>query len=351
MTGEVGMTMKAVRLFGKDDLRVESVPVPEIGEHEILVKTGAAMICGTDIRMHKNGNPTLPITLGHEFAGTVAAVGRMVKGYAVGMRVAVAPNYGCAVCDFCTLGQTQNCLELKALGIHVDGGFAEYVRIPAEAVAQGNVCPIGEKIPFAHAALAEPLSCVYNSFERARLQPGESVVVIGAGPIGLLHAKLYRAAGAGKIIINDINEERLAACKKEDPFFDTVSADDAVGRIMALTHGRGADIIVTAASAPATQQLAFQLPAVNGRVIFFGGLPKDREIVPLNTNVIHYRQITVTGTSRQSLGQYRRCLALIGQGVIEVSNIVTGGYSLDDAAAAFDDAAKGVGLKTGFVFG
>ncbi|MEN6363752.1 MAG: alcohol dehydrogenase catalytic domain-containing protein [Rectinema sp.] len=342
--------MKAVRLFGQDDLRVVSVPVPEIGDSEILVKTGAAMICGTDVRMHRNGNSILPITLGHEFAGTVAAVGSRVTGYREGMRVAVAPNYGCGVCDWCVAGQTQNCVDLQALGIHIDGGFAEYVRIPAQAVAQGNVCPIGDDLSFAHAALAEPFSCVYNSFERSRLQPGETVVVIGAGPIGLLHAKLYRAAGAGMVIINDMNEARLAACRKEDPFFETVNGENAKGKIMALTRGRGANVVVTAASAPATQQLAFELPAVNGRVIFFGGLPKDREIVPLNTNVIHYRQITVTGTSRQSLGQYRKCLELIRLGLVDVRGVITAEYGLDDAAKAFDDAAKGVGLKTGFVF-
>lgn len=308
------------------------------------------MICGTDIRMWKNGGPVLPVTLGHEFAGTIDSIGPGVAGYAVGQRVAVAPNYGCGVCDQCVSGRTQNCSDLKALGIHVDGGFAEFVLVPEQAVRQGNVSPIGD-VPFEQAALAEPLSCVYNSFSRAHVKPGESVVVIGAGPIGLLHAKMYRAAGAGLVVINDINEERLAACTLHDPSFVTVNGVDAVKKIMALTAGKGADVVITAASAPATQQLAFELPAIDGRVIFFGGLPKDREVVPLNTNVIHYRQISVTGTSRQSLGQYRECLEMIAKDVLDVGGVVTGRHPLDDAAKAFDEAARGVGLKTGFRFG
>lgn len=344
------MNMKAIRLFGKDDLRVVSVPVPEIADDEVLLKTGGAFICGTDVRMFKNGNKVMPLTLGHEFAGTIAAVGRLVKGYKEGMRVAVAPNYGCGICDRCVSGDTHLCDSILAIGVQMDGGFAEYVRIPAPAVTQGNISVIGDSLSFADAAMAEPLSCVYNSFERSAVKPGDTVLVIGAGPIGLLHAKVYLMAGAGMVIMNDMNGERLAVCKKDEPAIVTLGPDGFKERFLELTRGRGADVVVTAASVAAVQQMAFDLAALNGRVIFFGGLPAGKEIVPLDTNVIHYKMITVTGTSRQSLHQYRKCLELIDKGLVTVGGVVTASLSLDEAAEAFDLSVRGVGLKTGFHF-
>ncbi len=347
--------MKAVQLFGKGDLRVVEAPVPEAGPGEIVVRTRAALICGTDVRMHANGSKRLPVTLGHELAGTVAGVGAGVGGYRAGQPVAVAPNYGCGTCDVCVAGMAQHCAQLQAIGIDVDGGFAEVVRVPAAAVRQGNVCPIPEGTPFDQAALAEPFSCVYNSFERARLQPGDRVIVIGAGPIGLMHAKLYTLAGAGLVMIHDLNEGRLAACKAEEPSLVTIgpeggSAQAVKARVLALTGGKGADVVVTAASSAAVQQLGFALAGLDARVIFFGGLPAGKEVVPLDTNVIHYKQITVTGTTRQSLAQYRRCLALIASGKLRFGGVVTGRYALDQAADAFAAAARGEGLKSGFLF-
>lgn len=340
--------MKAARLHAKDDLRVEAVADPSAGPGELLVRVRAAMICGTDVRMLRNGAKVVPVTLGHELAGVIEEVGAGVRDYARGQAVAVAPNYGCGVCDQCVAGRTHHCASLQAIGIHVDGGFAEYVRVPAAAVAQGNVCLIPEGLSFAEAALAEPLSCVYASFERAHLAPGDAVLVIGAGPIGLMHAKLYAMAGAGLVMIHDLNEARLAVCAREDPSFVTLGPDQVKERVLELTRGRGADVIVTAASSAATQQLAFALPALDGRVIFFGGLPAGKEIVPLDTNVIHYKQITVTGTTRQSLAQYRQCLRLLGSRRLSIRSVITGVYPIDRAPEAFDAAARGEGLKSGF---
>ena len=340
--------MKAIRLHGVDDLRVEEIPLPRIGGGEVLVRVGAALICGTDVRMLKNGAKVSPLTLGHETAGTIVEVGHDVRNYRTGQRVAVAPNYGCGVCDACVSGRGQDCGELRAMGIHDDGGFAEYLRVPASAVSQGNISPIEGGVSFAAAALAEPLSCVYNSFERAALKPGDSVVVIGAGPIGLLHAKLYRLAGAGLVAICDVLPERLAACLRDDPTFVAIPSEGAKERVMDLTKGAGADVVVAAASSPAVQQLAFGLAAMNGRVIFFGGLPAGKETVALDTNVVHYRQIHLTGTSRQSLSQYRRCLGLISSGLLRVQGILTATWKLEDAALAFAAAARGEGLKSGF---
>jgi L-iditol 2-dehydrogenase len=341
--------MKAARLHGKEDLRVDVVPDLVVGQGEILVHVRAAMICGTDVRMLKHGAKVSPVTLGHEIAGVIVDVGSGVAGYQRGQAVAVAPNYGCGVCDQCVAGHTHHCQGLQAIGIHVDGGFAELVRVPAAAVAQGNVCAIPEGLSFGEAALVEPFSCVYASFERAKLKPGEAVLVIGAGPIGLMHAKLYGLAGAGLVMIHDLNEERLKVCGAEDPTFVTLGPQGVKEKVYELTGGRGADVIVTAASSAPTQQLAFALPALDARIIFFGGLPAGKEIVPLDTNVIHYKQITVTGTTRQSLAQYRHCLRMLGSGRISLRNVITGSYSIERAPEAFAAATRGEGLKSGFV--
>jgi len=340
--------MKAVRLFAANDLRVVDIPIPELTNGELLVKVKAALICGTDLRMFKNGANNLPVTLGHEFAGVIEAIGKGVEKYEPGMRVAVAPNFGCGVCDDCVSGNTQNCSSLRALGIHLDGGFAEYVKIPAQAVAQGNVSVLADEIPFESAAIAEPFSCVYNSFERAHLKLGDSVLVIGAGPVGLLHAKLYQRAGAGLVMINDLNADRMAACIAQEPSIIAVPSDNIKERINELTRGKGPNIIITATSVPAVQQIAFSLAATNTHIIFFGGLPEGKENVLLNTNIIHYKQISVTGTSRQNLSQYRRCLDLITRGLVNVQPIVTKLYRLEDATKAFNSAAGGEGLKSGF---
>lgn len=340
--------MKAVRLFAANDLRVVDIPIPKPANGELVVKVKAALICGTDLRMFKNGTNNLPLTLGHEFAGIIEATGKGVEKYEPGMRVAVAPNFGCGICDDCVSGNTQNCSSLRGLGIHLDGGFAEYVKIPAQAVAQGNVSVLADEIPFESAAIAEPFSCVYNSFERAHLKLGDSVLVIGAGPIGLLHAKVYHFAGAGLVMINDLNADRMAACVAQEPSIVAVPSDNMKERINELTKGRGPDIIITATAVPVAQQIAFSLAATNTHVIFFGGLPEGKENVLLNTNIIHYKQISVTGTSRQNLFQYRRCLDLITRGLINVRPIVTNLYRLDDAIEAFGSASRGEGLKSGF---
>ncbi|HUZ16955.1 MAG TPA: alcohol dehydrogenase catalytic domain-containing protein, partial [Spirochaetia bacterium] len=237
--------MKAVRLHGKEDLRVDQVDVPHIGAGEMLVRVKAAFICGTDTRMYLHGNPSGvdARTLGHEVSGVIEALGAGVgEPYSIGSRVAIAPNMGCGVCNACVSGNTQMCAALTAIGIHVDGGFAEHLRVPAAAVAQGNVALLADGVSYEQAALAEPFSCVFNAFERLSPRPGGTVLVIGAGPIGLMHAKLHRAAGAGKVIIHDLNEERLAACREEDSSFITIGGRSVKEELNGHTAGAGADI-------------------------------------------------------------------------------------------------------------
>jgi L-iditol 2-dehydrogenase len=341
--------MKAARLYGKEDLRVGDVAVPAIGDGEVLLRVKASAVCGTDIRMfrngHKNASAQHPLILGHEISGVIEETGRGVAGYAKGMRVAVAPNMGCGVCDMCVSGNTQLCADFRAFGINIDGGFSELMRVPAAAVRQGNLTPMPAGVDFPAAAVAEPLSCVYNAFQRCGIGPGDTVLVMGSGPIGLMHARLARMGGAARVFMNDINSERLAYCARLESAIVPVESGVLAQRIRDETGGRGVDVVITANPAPESQVTALQLAAINGRVMFFGGLPEGKSSVPLDTNLVHYRQITITGTTRQSLAQYRKTLALIGAGLVSLEGIISGTYPVEETRAAFDEVMRGRGLK------
>lgn len=346
--------MKAALLFGKEDIRLQDIPKPEIGEGEILLRTASAAVCGTDIRMLKNGHAFAteesPLVIGHEMSGVVEAVGEGVSQYKAGDRVCVAPNYNPVSSKLVVEGMGHLEPSYRALGIHEHGAFAEYIRIPKEAVLQGNVFPIADHVSYAAAALAEPLACVYNAYEKAQTGPGDVVLIVGAGPIGLMHAKISRMAGAGKVVIADLNPERLELAKSIDPKLITV-VGDAGEEIEKLTDGRGADVVITACPVAAAQTRALEIAGVNGRVIFFGGLPKGKSQVPLDTNIIHYKQLVVTGTTRQSLGHFQKVLDLITDGVIEVEDLITSTKTLDEISVAIADASNASGLKARITFG
>lgn len=338
--------MKAAVLYGPKDLRLCEVDIPTIGENDILLKVESAAICGTDIRMWLNGMPDgQKRILGHEMAGVIWDKGRKVTNYNIGDRVAVAPNMGCGICDLCVSGRTHMCTDYKALGINIDGAFAEYVRIPEEAVRQGNISILGDNILSEEAAIVEPLSCVFNGFESCNIRPGDVVLIIGAGPIGVMHGKLAKAAGA-KVILNDLSEERLKICKEIEEDFITCSANQLKECIMKETKGRGVDVCITACPSPEVQASTLDLMAIGGRINFFGGLPKDKEIVALNTNIVHYKQIMITGTTRASLSQYRKCLSLVNEGILNISNLVTDRFSIEDIEKAFNHVANAKGMKT-----
>lgn len=349
-----GNNMQAAALYGKRDLRVGESDVPQIGTGEILLQVKNAFVCGTDVRMFQNGYPgiseTAPVILGHEGCGIIARCGRDVKNFKEGMRVAVAPNVGCGVCDFCVSGNTQLCPEYRALGIHLPGFFAEYTKIPENYVRQGNVMEIPDSLSFEEAALTEPLACVFNAFEKSKMRPGDTVLVIGAGPIGLMHAKMARMAGAAKIIINDLSRERLELCRQIDSSFITLESDNLKEALNTLTAGRGVDVCITACPAPQAQQIALEIAAINGRIVFFGGLPADKAKVTLDTNLIHYKQLEVTGTTRQSLRQYRRTLQLVASGRIQVKDLISSRTALGDIQSALENISRARSLKSAIYF-
>jgi len=346
--------MKAALLFGKNDIRVVDRPIPAISADEVLLRVRAAAICGTDVRFYRNGldgvDEQHPLVLGHEVSGVIEKVGENVRSYHPGQRVAVAPNMGCGICPDCIRGNSHMCRDYKALGINLDGGFAEYVKIPEKAVKSGNIMLLEDHVSYSEAAVLEALSCVFNGSEQSRITPGDIVLIIGAGPIGIMHAMLAKLRGAGKVLINDVSAERLSIVQSIDPFFKTIHErlKEAVDR---ESHSRGADVVITACPVPSAQQEAIDLAANYGRVCLFGGLPHDKRMVPFDANQIHYKQLIVTGTTRASLRHYQRALELLSAGILPIHQVITTEFQLADIQEGFNASISARGLKNVIVMG
>ena len=340
--------MLALRLYGPKDLRLEEVPVPQIHDDEILLRTDSAAVCGTDIRMWQNGAKGVdaehPLILGHEFAGTIVKVGKNVPFYQEGMQVAMQPNIGCGICDRCVDGKFHLCDEYRAFGINMDGAFAEYIKIPAEAVTRGNLMVLPQGVSPAEAAVTEPLSCAYNGFTKCFVHPGEYALVVGAGPIGFCHAMLLHMAGAS-VLMNDLSAERLADVKEKLPFVQTYCGDDLPGFVKTWTRGKGLDVAITACPVPAVQASVLPMMNYGGRVNYFGGIPADKQPVAIDTNLIHYRELYVTGSTRSSVAQFRKTLEFVSQGLLNVNAMITHRYALADILTAFENARQAKGIK------
>lgn len=346
--------MLSIRYHGPKDLRIDEMSKPEIGADELLIKTEAAAICGSDVRMWQSNliqsNVSLPLVLGHEFAGTIVATGRNVDYYQEGMRVAIAPNYGCGVCDQCVSGNTHLCSNYQAFGINFDGAFAEFVRVPAIPIRSGNLVVLPDSVSAEEAALNEPLSCVYNGFTKCRPQAGEIAMVVGAGPVGLLHAQLLSMAGL-TVIMNDLSESRLNLSRNVLPSIITYQGSDGLADyIESVTLGRGLDVVIVACPVPSVQASVLSLMNYGGRINFFGGIPKSAQPVAIDTNIIHYKELYLTGSTRASVSQYRKTLDFILSGRISLKSIITNRVPLSNGLEAFQYAEKGIGLKNIIVF-
>jgi len=343
-------TMLAVVYHGPNDLRIENVPVPQIGKDEILVKVISASICGTDLRIyHGNHRMYPPGTVripGHEVVGTIEQIGEEVKGYKVGQRVFCAPNTGCGHCLQCITGNNNLCANYNAIGVTSDGGFAEYVRIPANSVHQGNVIPVSESIDPAVAALIEPFACVLRGQKALHINPGEIVLILGAGPIGIMHIKLAKAQGAGLVIVSEPIPERAVQAGQmgADRVVDPTSEDLKI-ILQDLSHGHGADAIIVAAPSHAAQESTLDLAAIGGRINFFGGLPKDSPRINFNSNLVHYKELVITGTTACSTADCVQAAQIFNSGLVDLSDIISQRFPLKDVEAAFASAEDRKSLK------
>ena len=340
--------MKAAVLTGVKNLELREVPDPQPPRGGLIVKVETCAICGTDVKMYKYGYSAAKLLLipGHELAGTIAEVGENIQGYREGERVVVAPNIPCGTCFYCQRGMQTSCDRLQTMGIHRDGGFAQYVMIPPQAVKQGCVISIPKGISFEEAALTEPTSCAINACELSRVKVGDVVVVIGAGPVGCLNVEVCRAFGAQKIILVQRSLPRLKQAKftGADVYVSPLK-EDVVKRIMQETGGRGADVVIVACGSGEAQEQALGMVAKRGNVNLFGGLPKDSPFIKFNSNVIHYKEVSVIGTHGCSTRQCKTALDMIVSGKIKAKEYVSYRLGLSDFLQAIKLAEERKGLK------
>lgn len=341
--------MKAARFHAPGKIRIEDVNIPQIGSEEILVKVKVALTCGTDVKMYKRGHPKVipPITMGHEFSGTVEETGQKVANkFRIGDRVAVANSAPCNNCFFCKTGKPNLCEHLleTLIGFSVDGAYAEYIRVPALIVRQ-NTYVMPENISFEEAALLEPLACAINGIDAANIGLGDTVLIFGSGPIGLIHLQLAKLKGASKVIVTDLQAERLKIAGKlgADVVIDA-SKEDQLSRVKEITGGLGADKVIEAVGLPQTWELAFQMTRKAGTTLFFGGCPSGAQ-VSLDTERIHYEDLTIKGIFHHTPVSVLKAFKLISSGRFIGKPLITEEMSLSELENALTKMGRGECVK------
>jgi L-iditol 2-dehydrogenase len=340
--------VKVARLYAPGDLRIEDADVPEAGPGDLVIQVHTCSTCGTDAKIFRFGHHhiSLPRVLGHEVAGEVTEVDPGVEGWSAGDRVQIIAAIPDGVCFFCRRGQHTVCEDLESIGYQYDGGFAGFMRVPAKVLAVDGVNRIPEHVPFEQASLTEPLACVLNGQELAQVDDGDTVVVLGAGPIGCLHVRLARARGAKTVVLVDVNQGRLdlAARAEPDAMIDG-SKDDPIDAVRKLTDGRGADVVITATGVGIAQEQALELASLRGRISLFGGLPRDDSVIRFDSNLVHYRELSVFGAYGSAPRHNREALSLIADGKVRVDDLITHRMPLADVNRAIETVMSGEGLK------
>ena len=340
--------MKAAVLEGLDKLVTREAPTPEVEDGGVLVRVHACAVCGSDIRMLHHGNPRLkpPAIMGHESSGIVVAVGGNVTRFKVGDRVAIGADVPCGECAFCVAGIGNNCQINYAMGYQFPGSFAEYAHLNRIVVNHGPVHKIADHVSYDEAALAEPLACVLNALELSSVLLGDTVVIIGAGPIGCMIIEVVRRMGATKVIVVQRSRPRLEMARQFGADVYICGAEeDAVARVLDETGGLGADVILTACPSPQAQVDAIHMAKNRARVNFFGGLPKDKSQVTLDTNVIHYKELFIMGAHGCVPRHHQMAVDLIASGAIQMRRYISHRFPLDRTAEAFAVAESHAGMR------
>jgi L-iditol 2-dehydrogenase len=323
--------------YNNQDVRVQEIPVPRVGPGELLLRVEASGICGSDV-MEWYRVARAPLVLGHEVAGTVAEVGEGVARFAEGERVVVTHHVPCNACHYCLSGHHTVCDTLRETSFD-PGGFSEYLRVPAINVDRG-VFTMPEQVSFAEASFAEPLACVLRGQQRANLQPGQSVLVLGSGLAGLLHINLARTLGAGRIVATDVVDYRLEAAKQFGADAAILATEDVPARLRGVNNGRLADLVIVSTGAPPALSQALESVERGGTVLFFA--PTEPGVsVPVSINDVFFRNdVTLTTTYAGAPANLASALELIGAKSVRVGEMVTHRLGLDEAALGFKLTAE-----------
>ena len=341
-------TMKAVVYHGPGDIRVERVPVPACGAGELRARVDACAVCGSDLKSFKVGNPRIkpPQTMGHEFTGVIEQIGAGVEGFAAGERIVMATTVSCGQCAYCRRGWRNICQDLAPMGFAYPGGMAEYVVIPSRAIVNGHVVKVPPHVPAEHAALSEPVSCAVNCAGNCGLAGGETVVVLGAGPMGLINVCVARGLGAGKIILSEISEKRLELARQFDVDVLVNSAEQDLKQVvLAETDGLGADVAIVAAPAAAPQEMAITLVRKRGTVCLFASLPKGGSEITIDSRPLHYGEIRLVGTSDSTPEHVRTAVELLAAGKLPAAQLASHVLPLEEVHRAFELMVSGEALR------
>lgn len=341
--------MKVFRFYAPGDVRIEESPEPQVAAGEVKIRVRACSMCGTDVKISTAGHQRMqpPRVMGHEIAGEVVEVGEGVTGWAAGDRVQVIAAIPCGTCEFCTAGLMTICPNQLSMGYDFDGGFAPYMIVPPQVLAVDGLNRIPDGVSFAEASVSEPFACAINAQELADTHEGDVVVVVGSGPIGCLHVRLARARGAAKVFLVELSRERLdLAAEIVKPDAAICSAEvDPVQAVLDLTDGKGASLVITAAASGAAQEQGLRMLAPRGRISLFGGLPKDKPTITLDSNLVHYRELTIWGANGSSPAHNKQALAHIADGSVPVADLITHRLPLDQIRDGLDVVRNGTGIK------
>jgi L-iditol 2-dehydrogenase len=338
--------MKAAMYYGIGDVRYEETDVPIIGPGEILVKVGTALTCGTDVKTYKRGHPILikhtPALFGHEYAGTIEAVGEGVQSFKEGMRVVATNSAPCGECYFCKRNMPNLCAQLK--DSLVNGAFAEYIRVP-EGVVRWNTHQIPDSLSFRNAALTEPLACVVHGIEESNIKLGDTVVIIGAGPIGQMMIMLAKKSGASTVIASDLADlRRSVATKAGADITINPSQEDPVERVREETSGRGADVVIEAVGLPKLWEQAVSMTRDAGTTVLFGGAASGTTF-EVDTVRFHYGQLTLKGVFHLKPKHVEQALQLIIAGDVNPDLLISHTMPLERINEALEMMSEGKSMK------
>lgn len=340
--------MKAVVYYDKQDIRVEDIPLPEVKPGALLVKVEACAMCGSDFKTFNNGNPRMnpPITMGHEFCGTIETIGDGVSGFSIGDKIVMATSVSCRTCFYCKKGWTNLCIDLRPMGFYYPGGMAEYVLIPARAVANGHVVKVPASMDPVQAAMAEPVSCAVNAAENCRISRGDTVVVVGAGPLGIMNLFVARSMGASKVILAQREGKRYEMAQQfpADRLVNTTT-EDLVQVIKEETDGIGADCAIIAAPSPEPQEQSLDLVRKKGSICLFASLPVGKNLLSLDSRKIHYNELNVVGASDSTAEHVRKAVSILADPAFPTDKLANPIIPLTDVNHGFDIMKNRAGMR------
>lgn len=339
--------MLAVVLYGPNDLRLEEITDPSLPPGGLVVRTCTVGICGSDVRNWHYGSHRLrgPQVLGHEMAGTVEESD--CPDFVVGTRVAICPGMPCLHCRFCQRGQSNLCLNRHVFAYDLPGGMAEAMGIPAEALDRGCVVKVPDSVPLEFAPLSEPLHTILNGQDRAAVGLQESVLVLGLGPVGILHAFVAASRGASPVLgVDPLVNRAKAAGELLAPLHSMDMSSEWENRALELTDGQGWDVVIIANTSPTAISTAIQLSAANGRILAFAGVSGDAKAASVDLSAVHYRQLEVIGAFGGSPRYYQRAVRWLAEHPLPLSQLVTAQLPLAQALEGFARVERGDGFKT-----